>query len=91
MARGDSQIAGIDYNETYAPVARFSSFRLLIALAAHHDLDLEHMDVNTAFLYGDIDTVMYMKQPPGCQVAGQQNKVCKLRKSIYGLKQAGRI
>jgi hypothetical protein len=91
VARGDSQSPGIDFNEAYAPVADFTSFRMLIALATHLDLDVQHIDITTAYLYGHIDTEIYMKQAPGCKVKGQENKICKLQKSIYGLKQAGRI
>ena len=91
VARGDSQKPGADFSETYAPVARFASFRLLMAISAHLDLELEHIDITTAYLYGDIDREIYMRQPPGCKISGQENKVCKLLKSIYGLKQAGRI
>jgi hypothetical protein len=91
VARGDSHISGVNYNETYAPVARFKSFRLLIALANFHDFDLEHLDINTAYLYCDVDTEIYMKQPPGCKIKSHENKFCRLQKSVYGLKQAGRI
>ena len=91
VARGDSQQQGVNYDETYAPVAHFTSFRALIAFSAHLDLELEHIDITTAYLYGLIDTEIYMRQPPGCRVKGHETKVCKLNKSIYGLKQAGRI
>ena len=91
VARGDTQQYGVNYDETYAPVACFTSFRVLIAIAAHLDLDLEHIDITTAYLYGNVDAEIYMRQPPGCKVKGQESKVCKLNKSIYGLKQAGRI
>jgi hypothetical protein len=70
VARGDSQLPGIDYDETYAPVAGFTSFRMIVALATHLDLILEHFDITTASLYGDIDTEIYRKQPPGCRVKG---------------------
>jgi hypothetical protein len=74
-----------------ASVARSTSFRLIIALAARLDLELEHIDITTAYLYGDIDHDIFMRQPPGCVIKGQTGKVCKLLKSLYGLKQAGRI
>jgi hypothetical protein len=91
VARGDSHQFGVEYGETYAPVARFASFRILVALAAHHDLDLEHVDITTVYLYDNIDTEIYMRLPPGCKVRGLEHKVCKLllHKSIYGFKQAG--
>ena len=91
VAQGYSQQEGVDFHETYAPVAKFSSIRGLLALVAWHDLHLHQMDVNTAFLNGDIDCEVYMEQPQGFVAAGQENLVCKLNKSIYGLKQASRL
>ena len=90
VARGYSQKEGLDYKETFAPVAKFASIRTLLALAAHQDYEVHQMDVKTAFLNGDLDVDLYMQQPEGFLVAGQEELVCKLRKSIYGLKQAGR-
>ena len=91
VAQGYSQQAGIDFHETYAPVAKFASIRGLLALVAWHDLHLHQMDVNTAFLNGDIDCEVYMEQPQGFVTEGQEHLVCKLNKSIYGLKQASRL
>ena len=79
---------GIDYFDTYAPVARISTIRLLIALASIHNLIIHQMDVKTAFLNGDLDEEVYMNQPQGFIMPGNENKVCKLIKSLYGLKQA---
>ena len=90
VAKGYSQKEGLDYKETFAPVAKFASIRTLLALAAHQDYEVHQMDVKTAFLNGDLDVDLYMQQPEGFVVAGQEHLVCKLRKSIYGLKQAGR-
>ena len=90
MAKGYSQKEGLDYKETFAPVAKFASIRTLLALAAHQDYEIHQMDVKTAFLNGDLDVEIYMRQPEGFVVAGQEELVCKLRKSLYGLKQAGR-
>lgn len=90
VAKGYSQTQGIDFNETFAPVAKFTSIRILLALAAKHDLEMHQMDVNTAFLNGDLKEEIYMQQPEGFIQAGQEDKVCKLQRSIYGLKQAGR-
>ena len=90
VAKGYSQTQGIDYNETFAPVAKFNSIRTLIALAAEHDLELHQMDVKTAFLNGHLDEEIYMEQPEGFSKKNQEHKVCKLSKSLYGLKQAGR-
>ena len=79
VARGDyAQQYGINYDETYAPVARFASSRTLIALAAHFQFDHEHVDIKTAYLYGRIDKEIYMRQPPGQKVKGSEHKVCKL-------------
>ena len=75
VARGDSQQREINYDETYAPVARFASFRILIALAAHLDLDLEHIDITTAYLYGKIDKDIDMRQPPGQKVRGSEHSL----------------
>ena len=88
VIQGFRQKEGIDYFDTYAPVARTSTIRLLIALAAIHNLVIHQMDVKTAFLNGELDEEIYMKQPEGFVVPGCENKVCKLKKSIYGLKQA---
>ena len=90
VAKGFSQKEGLDYKETFAPVAKFSSIRTLLALAAHQDYEVHQMDVKTAFLNGDLDVKLYMMQPEGFIVEGQEEMVCELRKSLYGLKQAGR-
>lgn len=88
VAQGFSQKFGIDYNDTFAPVARISTFRLLVALAVQFDLLLDHMDVTTAFLHGDLKEKIYMKVPPG--IPKRSGQVCLLKKSIYGLKQSSR-
>ena len=89
-AKGYSQQQGIDYTETFAPVAKFSSIRSLLALAAHYDLEVHQMDVKTAFLNGDLEEDIYMVQPEGFVVKGKEAWMCKLNKSLYGLKQASR-
>lgn len=88
VAKGCSQRAGIDYEETFSPVVRYSSIRLLIALASKFDLDIDQMDAVTAFLQGDVEEKIYMKQPEGFDDGS--GRVCLLRKAIYGLKQASR-
>ncbi|GKB55680.1 retrotransposon protein, putative, ty1-copia subclass [Tanacetum coccineum] len=79
--------AGIDYNEVFSPVVRHTSIRVILALTACKDYELEQLDVKTAFLHGNLEEVIYMKQPPGYE---QGNKVCLLKKSLYGLKQSPR-
>ena len=88
VAQGFRQKPGIDYFDTYAPVARISTIRLLIALATINNLVIHQMDVKTAFLNGDLEEEVYMRQPKGFVAKGQEQKVCKLIKSLYELKQA---
>lgn len=88
VAKGCSQRAGIDYEETFSPVVRYSSIRLMMALAARYDLDIEQMDAITAFLQGDVNETIYMNQPEGFDDGS--GRVCQLKKAIYGLKQASR-
>ncbi|GKB05412.1 zinc finger, CCHC-type containing protein, partial [Tanacetum coccineum] len=88
VIQGFRQKEGIDYFDTYAPVARITTIRLLLALAAIHNLVIHQMDVKTTFLNGDLDEEVYMKQPEGFVMPGNEHKVCQLVKSLYGLKQA---
>ncbi|KAG7310616.1 hypothetical protein JYU34_003408 [Plutella xylostella] len=90
VAKGFTQKSGIDYKETFAPVVRYSSIRALLALAAEYDLDIDHLDVKTAFLNGDLQETVYLEQPEGFVMKGQEGKVYKLNKAIYGLKQAAK-
>ena len=90
VAQGYSQSEGIDYEEVFSPVVRFTSIRLLLALATVNDWHVHQMDVKTAFLQGTLDSEIYMKQPAGYVSKDKPNHVCKLRQSIYGLKQAAR-
>lgn len=91
VALGCSQRAGLDYNETFAPVVRLSTLRIILSLVAVHDLDVIQLDVKTAFLYGRLEEEVYMRQPEGYAVKGREDDVCRLIKSIYGLKQAPRV
>jgi hypothetical protein len=90
VAQGYSQKEGIDYGETFAPVARLESIRMLLAYAAHHDFILHQMDVKSAFLNGPLKELVYVKQPPGFEDPNFPNHVYKLDKALYGLKQAPR-
>lgn len=90
VAKGFTQKYGIDYKETYSPVVRYSTIRTLLALAVNLDMQVDHMDVKTAFLNGDLTETVFMEQPEGYKVKGKENHVFKLNKAIYGLKQASR-
>ena len=90
VAQGFAQRYGQDYDETFCPVVRFESVRTVIALAAKYGLKLHQMDITTAFLNGDLKESIYMKQPEGYTVKGKEKFVCKLKKSLYGLKQSPR-
>lgn len=90
VARGFNQEKDIDFTETFAPVVRYDSIRLLLALAAEHSLEIAQFDVQTAFLYGDLTEDIYMKQPSGFEDRDFPDYVCKLNKSLYGLKQSPR-
>jgi len=88
VAKGFTQIPGLDYDETFSPVARFESLRLLLALAALEDWEVHQLDVKSAFLNGVLDKEIYMEQPQGFITTGKETQVCHLKKAIYGLKQA---
>ena len=88
VARGFSQKEGIDYEETFSPVARYTSIRTIMALASMMKWDLHQMDVKTAFLNGVIEEEVYLEQPQGFEVEDRHTHVCKLEKALYGLKQA---
>ncbi|KAI3723297.1 hypothetical protein L2E82_34775 [Cichorium intybus] len=90
VAKGFTQTPGIDYDETFSPVAKIKSIRIMLAIAAFHDYEIWQMDVKTAFLNGKLTEDVYMNQPEGFVDAKYPNKVCKLERSIYGLKQASR-
>ena len=90
VVKGYSQRKGIDYDEIYAPVVRFETIRILIALAALKNWKIHHLDVMSAFLNGEIDEVIYVRQPEGFLVKGKEAHVLRLKKALYGLKQAPR-
>jgi hypothetical protein len=90
VAKGYTQSYGIDYEETFSPVAKIKSIRIMLAIAAFYDYEVWQMDVKTAFLNGKLDEEVFMTQPEGFVDPKHPNKVCKLERSIYGLKQASR-
>ena len=88
MEKGYVQEQGIDFKQLFASVARMESVRLLIVLTVQEAWKLHHMDVKTAFLNGELEEEVYVKQPPGYVEEGAEHKVLKLKKALYGLKQA---
>lgn len=88
VAKGFSQREGIDYSQTFSPVAKLGTIRSVLSIAASEKMHLIQFDVSTAFLYGDLEEIIYMKQPEGYEDGS--DKVCELKKSLYGLKQSSR-
>jgi hypothetical protein len=84
------QIQGVNYDETFSPVAMLKSIRVMLAIAAYFDYEIWQMDVKTAFLNGNIEEELYIVQPKAFVDPKDANKVCKLQRSMYGLKQASR-
>lgn len=91
VAKGCSQKHGIDYEETFAPVAKLTSIRVLLSLAAKYSLTVHQMDVKTVFLNGSLDEDIYMVQPDGYVDEERPDHVCHLKRSLYGLKQSPRM
>jgi hypothetical protein len=90
-ARGFRQQHGLDYTETFSPVVRYDSLRVMLAIATHQNLEMIQFDVRTAFLHGILKEEIFMKIPEGLNVSGDKKRlVCKLNKSLYGLKQSSR-
>ena len=92
VARGFTQVYGIDYFDTFSPVAKLTSIRTLLAIAARNDWEIESFDFDGAYLNGELnaDEVIYMQAPPGSSTTTEGTSVKRLKKSLYGLKQAGR-
>ena len=90
VAKGFRQKQGIDYDKTFSPVAMLKSIWIMLTIAAYYDYEIWQMDVKTAFLNGYLEEEVYMSQSEGFVSKERENQVCKLKKSIYGLKQASR-
>src|SRR6266851_5183763 len=88
VAKGFSQVEGIDYDAIFSPMVQFETVWLMVALATLKDWHITGLDVKTAFLYGKLDEELYMEQPKGFKVKGQEGKVLCLKHAVYGLKQA---
>jgi hypothetical protein len=90
IAKGYLQVEGFDFDETFAPVARLESIRMLLTYATQYDFKIYQMDVKSAFLNGPIKEEVYVEQPPNFESKVYLNHVYKLHKTLYGLKQASR-
>jgi hypothetical protein len=90
VAQGFTQVEGLDFKETFAPVARLEAIRMLLAFAAHHEFKLYQMDVKSAFLNGPIQEFVFVEQPPAFEDPKFPNHIYKLQKALCGLKQAPR-
>ena len=90
VVKGYAQTYGVDYSDTFSPIAKMTYVRLFISLAATHNWDLHQLDIKNVFLHGDLQEEVYMEQPPGFVAQGEIRKVRRLQKSLYGLKQSPR-
>ena len=91
VAKGYSQVPEIDFGDIFSFVAKVTSIRLILSVAVAFDFEIEQMDVKTTFLHRDVEEEIYMKQPEGFMVKGKKELVCRLKKSLYGLKQSPRM
>jgi hypothetical protein len=91
VAQGYSQVEGTDFGEIFSPVANLTSIIFLLSIVVSFDIEVEQMDVKTTFLHGDLEEEIYMKKPEGFVVKGKKELVCKLKKSLYGLKKSPRM
>ena len=90
VAKGYSQTPGVDFTDVFSPIVKHSSIRALLGIVAMHNLELEQLDVKTAFLHGELEEDIYMQQPEGFVVLGKEDYVCYMKKSLYSLKQSPR-
>ena len=88
VANGYAKTYGVHYSDTFSLIAKLTSIRLFISLVATHGWDLHQLDIKNAFLHGDLAEEVYMEQPSGFVAQGEISRVCRLRKSLYGLKQS---
>ena len=88
VVKGFNQKKGIGFDEIFSPIVKMSSISVVLGLTTSLDLEIEQMDVKTAFLHGDLEKEIYMEQPEGFIVKGKDDYVCKLKNILYGLKQA---
>jgi hypothetical protein len=90
VCKGYAQIEGLDFDETFVPVERLEAIRMFLAYVCHKNFKFYQMDVNSAFLNGDLKEEVYMEQPEGFQLSNNPDFVCKMKKALYGLKRAPR-
>ena len=86
--KGCNQKKGVDFEEIFSPVVKMPSIRVVLSLAASLDLEIEQLDMKTTFLHGDLEEEIYMQQPKGFEESGKEHLVFRLKKSLYGLKEA---
>ena len=88
VAKGFSQIKGIDFNDIFLPVVQYETVQLILTLVVLENWHMSSVDVKTAFLYGELDEELYMEQPEGFKIPGKEHLVLQLKRAIYGLRQA---